>query len=114
MLPRARTRRKTSNRNLDEYYFYGGGYKEISPQTVRNFKLDSKFKVGSIYVEIYYSPQFQDETSKRNINEYLEKFIKETREVEKTMINVSMLQNVKVSYSVVWCKKRLRLFIRTP
>ncbi len=102
-------------KKLKEYYFYKGGYKEISLQTVRDFKPDRKFKVGSIRVEIYYSPKFQDdETRKRNISEYLEKFIKEKREVEEAMINISMLQNVKVSYSAVWCKKRLRLFIRTP
>ena len=107
------TRRKTSTRNLEEYYFYRGGYKKISPQAVRNFKLDSKFKVGSIHVEIYYSPQFQDESRKRNISEYLEKFIKEKRALEDAMINISMLQNVKVAYSAVCCKN-LKLFIRTP
>lgn len=98
---------------LKEYYFYEGGYKENSFEVIQHFNLDYKFKVGSISVEICYSPKFQDENRKKRINEYLEGYIKEKRGVEDAMINISMLQNVKVAYSIVCCKN-LRLFIRTP
>ena len=106
--------KKGNKQTLREYYFYGGGYKEISPRFVRDFKLDRNFKVGSICVGIYYSPQFQDESRKKNISEDLEKLIKDKRTVEDAIMNVSMLQNVKISCYAAWCKKILRLFIRTP
>ena len=101
-------------RKLKEYYFYKGTYGEISPENVRDFKEDYRFKVGSIRVEIYYSPKFSNSKRKRRINEYLEDYIKEKREVENAIINVSFLQNVKVSYSAEYCNRKLKLFIRTP
>ena len=98
---------------LKEYYFYKGTYKEISYESVRNFRQEAKFKVGSISVEVYYSPEIRDERRKKRMNEYLEDFIKEESRIEDAMINLSMLQNVKVSCSAEWCKKRLKIFIRS-
>lgn len=106
--------KKKKERVLKEYYFYKGTYREISIENVRNFKQEHKFKVGSINVEIYYSPKILNPKRKKRINQYLEEFIKEQRKVEDAIINISMLQNVRVSYSAEYCSRRLRLFIRTP
>ena len=66
-------------------------------------------EIDSTYTDM--AAEFKDDKTEEG--KAAEKFIKEKRALEDAMINISMLQNVKVAYSIVCCKN-LRLFIRTP
>ena len=105
--------RKHLERKVEEYYFYGGGYRKIPYAIVQKYKKYTSFRiVGRIKAEIYFSPEIEQKQIKE-MAEYIGESLRERTTIREMIINLSMLNYVKVSYFTE-CGRIIKLFIRTP